>query len=131
VALSEEDGRRDCTAVAHITGGGITGQRGAPRAARTLRRGDPPRRSFETPEIFFEIQRRGQVSADEMVRVFNCGLGMVVVVDRQTPDRYRGRRWRAPQGLGAVSVIGKVRSGSGLGGLDVSDERERVLATPS
>ncbi len=37
--------------------------------------------SFETPEIFFEIQRRGPVSADEMVRVFNCGLGMVVVVD--------------------------------------------------
>jgi phosphoribosylformylglycinamidine cyclo-ligase len=37
--------------------------------------------SFTTPEIFFEIQRRGRVAADEMTRVFNCGLGMVVCVD--------------------------------------------------
>ncbi len=47
--------------------------------------------AFETPEIFLEIQRRGQVSAEEMVRVFNCGLGMVVVVDSDDTDTARNR----------------------------------------
>ena len=66
-------------AAAHITGGGILGNvvRILPEGLNAHIEMD----SFETPEIFFEIQRRGQVSADEMVRVFNCGLGMVVSVN--------------------------------------------------
>jgi phosphoribosylformylglycinamidine cyclo-ligase len=95
-------------AVAHITGGGIMGN-----VARIV----PPTRdavihldAFETPEIFFEIQRRGQVSAEEMVRVFNCGLGMVVVVDPDETDT-AVEEARA-HGLGAA-VIGNLRSGSG------------------
>ena len=66
-------------AIAHVTGGGIVGN-----VARVLP-GDLDAvidlDGFATPEIFFEIQRRGPVSAHEMVRVFNCGLGMVLVVD--------------------------------------------------
>jgi phosphoribosylformylglycinamidine cyclo-ligase len=95
-------------AAAHITGGGILGNVG-----RIL----PPTRdavihmeSFETPEIFYEIQRRGQVSADEMVRVFNCGLGMVVAVDADDTDA----AIEVVRAAGiTVSVIGHVRSGSG------------------
>ena len=49
--------------------------------------------SFETPEIFFEIQRRGAVAADEMVRVFNCGLGMVVALDPSVAEA--ALTWRA------------------------------------
>lgn len=95
-------------AAAHITGGGILGNVG-----RIL----PPTRdavihmeSFETPEIFYEIQRRGQVSADEMVRVFNCGLGMVVAVDADDTDS--AIEVARATGL-TVSVVGHVRSGSG------------------
>ncbi|MDE3108245.1 MAG: phosphoribosylformylglycinamidine cyclo-ligase, partial [Acidobacteriota bacterium] len=40
----------------------------------------------ETPEIFFEIQRRGPVSADEMVRVFNCGLGLTLALEASRVD---------------------------------------------
>jgi phosphoribosylformylglycinamidine cyclo-ligase len=71
-------------ACAHVTGGGIVGN-----VARIL----TPRLdalidmdSFPTPEIFFEIQRRGRVHADEMVRVFNCGLGMVVALEASAAD---------------------------------------------
>ena len=66
-------------AVAHITGGGIVGN-----VARLLTRDLDAvidMDSFATPEIFFEIQRRGPVASEEMVRVFNCGLGMVVALD--------------------------------------------------
>jgi len=71
-------------AAAHITGGAswATSLRIVPP---TRGRRDPPRR-LRDPEIFFEIQRRGQVSADEMVRVFNLRVRMVVVVDADDTD---------------------------------------------
>jgi phosphoribosylformylglycinamidine cyclo-ligase len=68
----------DVRAVAHITGGGIPGN---------LNRVLPPgadaevdASTWEPPRIFGEIQRLGGVDPDEMARVFNMGIGMVVVV---------------------------------------------------
>ena len=94
-------------AAAHITGGGIVGN-----VVRVL-----PERldahidmaSFETPEIFFEIQRRGQVSPDEMVRVFNCGLGMVIAVDPDAADAALSLAHN--EGITAT-IVGDVRTGN-------------------
>ncbi len=65
-------------AFAHITGGGLPGN--LPRVLPdgcgvVLDRG-----SWPVPRVFSEIQRRGDVSDDEMARVFNLGLGMVAIV---------------------------------------------------
>jgi phosphoribosylformylglycinamidine cyclo-ligase len=65
-------------ALAHITGGGFPGN--LPRVlpaglGARLRRG-----SWEVPALFRLIQRGGGVSDEEMVRTFNMGIGMVVVV---------------------------------------------------
>jgi phosphoribosylformylglycinamidine cyclo-ligase len=65
-------------AVAHITGGGLGGN--LPRAlppgvGAAVRRG-----SWPVPRIFEEVQRAGAVSDEEMARVFNLGIGMVVAV---------------------------------------------------
>jgi phosphoribosylformylglycinamidine cyclo-ligase len=95
-------------AAAHITGGGIVGN-----VARILTVGLDAfieMDSFETPEIFFEIQRRGRVHADEMVRVFNCGLGMVVAIDADAVDV--AIELSRANGVVAM-VVGSVRSGSG------------------
>jgi len=94
--------------VAHITGGGIVGN--VPRML-------PPHldavidvTSFETPEIFFEIQRRGKVTSSEMLRVFNCGLGMVLSV---APGHVESVIEIAHE-FGVVgNEIGTVRSGNG------------------
>jgi phosphoribosylformylglycinamidine cyclo-ligase len=94
-------------AVAHITGGGIVGNvvRLLPDDLDAV----IDMESFPTPEIFFEIQRCGPVSADEMVRVFNCGLGMVVAVD---PSVAASAVTLAHSlGVGA-SLVGSVRAGS-------------------
>jgi len=72
----------DLHSVAHITGGGIVGN--VPRALPDHLDAVIDMNSFVTPEIFFEIQRRGDVSAEEMVRVFNCGLGMTLCVDESS-----------------------------------------------
>jgi phosphoribosylformylglycinamidine cyclo-ligase len=68
----------DVRAVAHITGGGIPGNlvRVLPKGADAV----VDRGTWEAPRIFGELQRLGGISDDEMAKVFNMGLGMIVVV---------------------------------------------------
>jgi len=66
-------------AMAHITGGGLTDN--VPRVlphglAARIRPG-----SWEVPAIFRFLRDRGDVEIDEMFRVFNMGIGMVLVID--------------------------------------------------
>jgi phosphoribosylformylglycinamidine cyclo-ligase len=68
----------DVRAVAHITGGGIPGNLNRVLPPGTDAEVDPS--TWEAPRIFGEIQRLGGVDPDEMARVFNMGIGMVVVV---------------------------------------------------
>ena len=37
--------------------------------------------SWQIPELFLAIQEHGEVDVEEMFRVFNMGIGMVLVVD--------------------------------------------------
>lgn len=94
-------------AVAHITGGGIVGNvvRLLPDDLDAVINME----SFSTPEIFFEIQRRGPVAAEEMVRVFNCGLGMVVALDPGAAEA--AVTLSRASGVDA-SLVGEVRPGS-------------------
>src|SRR5690606_30549353 len=65
-------------AVAHITGGGLAGNivRVLPEDAAAV----VDTTTWEQPRIFSEIQRLGSVELDEMRRVFNCGIGMVLAL---------------------------------------------------
>ena len=64
--------------VAHITGGGFPGNvpRVLPKGVQA--RIDPSR--WPRPPIFGWLQRRGGIDEAEMLRVFNCGIGMVLIV---------------------------------------------------
>ena len=64
--------------LAHITGGGITGN--VPRCLPPGTRAVIDGKSWPRPELFQWLQREGNVAEDEMHRVFNCGIGMAVVV---------------------------------------------------
>jgi phosphoribosylformylglycinamidine cyclo-ligase len=64
--------------IAHITGGGLT-----ENIPRVLPRGMSAvlqRNKWSLPEIFGWLQRQGNVPDGEMHRVFNCGVGMVLIV---------------------------------------------------
>lgn len=69
-------------AMAHITGGGLPGN--VPRVLPSGTEAAVDRRSWTVPPVFVEIARSGRVSADEMFRTFNMGIGFVVIVP---PDR--------------------------------------------
>jgi phosphoribosylformylglycinamidine cyclo-ligase len=64
--------------LAHITGGGITGN--VPRCLPQGTRAVIESKSWPRPELFQWLQREGGVAEDEMHRVFNCGIGMALVV---------------------------------------------------
>ena len=72
----------DIRAIAHITGGGLT--ENIPRVLPEGCRAVIARGSWKPPAVFGLIQSCGRVDDDEMARVFNLGIGLVLVV---SPDR--------------------------------------------
>ncbi len=65
--------------MAHITGGGITGN--VPRVLPENVTAVIEQSAWTLPPLFQWLQKEGNVADDEMHRVFNCGIGMVVIVD--------------------------------------------------
>ena len=65
-------------AIAHITGGGIT--ENLPRVFPSGVRAQVRRSAWFVPPIFQAIARLGQVEREEMYRVFNMGIGLILVV---------------------------------------------------
>ena len=64
--------------MAHITGGGITGN--LPRCLPESVAAQVDATSWTRPPLFDWLQQVGNVEPDEMLRTFNCGIGMCVVV---------------------------------------------------
>ena len=95
-------------AAAHITGGGIPGNLG--RVLRADIDAVVDRGAWDEPKVFAEIRRLGDVDEAEMARVFNLGIGMVLVVDAPGADGVVDALGTA--GCDAV-VIGTVTDGSG------------------
>jgi phosphoribosylformylglycinamidine cyclo-ligase len=64
--------------LAHITGGGLV--ENVPRILPDTVMAVLDRSTWTRPAVFDWLQRAGEVADAEMHRVFNCGIGMVVVV---------------------------------------------------
>ena len=67
--------------MAHITGGGLT--ENVPRVLPENVKAVIEQSRWQRPKLFDWLQREGNVAESEMHRVFNCGIGMVVVVARE------------------------------------------------
>jgi len=95
-------------AVAHVTGGGLAGN--LPRVLPADLDAEVDLGAWERPRIFSEVQAAGGITEDEMRRVFNLGIGMVLALERADSDA----------GLDALRtggaeplVIGRLVAGSG------------------
>ena len=66
-------------ALAHITGGGLLENvpRVLPKGLHALIQAD----AWEQPRLMAFLQAQGAIEPQEMARTFNCGIGMVIVVD--------------------------------------------------
>lgn len=69
---------------AHITGGGFVDNlpRILPKNCKVI----IEKSSWEKPFIFKFFQEIGKIAEEEMYRVFNCGVGFVLIVDRESLD---------------------------------------------
>jgi phosphoribosylformylglycinamidine cyclo-ligase len=94
-------------ALAHITGGGLSDN--IPRVLPEGLEAVLERRSWQQDPLFEWLQRTGRISAAEMYRTFNCGIGMIVIVPaaRAAPAvEFLAARGETAQ------LIGEVRAGS-------------------
>jgi phosphoribosylformylglycinamidine cyclo-ligase len=60
--------------------------------------------------VFEWLQSEGNVPEDDLLRTFNCGIGMVAVVERARADAVADALTAAGE---SVSVIGEITPGTG------------------
>ncbi|ARP80499.1 phosphoribosylformylglycinamidine cyclo-ligase [Bordetella genomosp. 9] len=70
--------------MAHITGGGLV--ENVPRILQADVAAELQRDAWKMPPLFSWLQQQGGVADAEMHRVFNCGIGMAIVVDAAQAD---------------------------------------------
>jgi len=75
----------DVHAISHITGGGLS--ENIPRVLPAETKAVIDRNAWQQPEIFNWLQKQGNVIPTEMIRTFNCGVGMVVCVAKEDVER--------------------------------------------
>jgi phosphoribosylformylglycinamidine cyclo-ligase len=90
--------------MAHITGGGLV--ENVPRVLRDNLTALLHRDAWSMPPLFTWLQQHGNVADDEMHRVFNCGIGMVVIVAKENADAAIAQLKAAGE---TVSRIGEIR----------------------
>ena len=69
-------------ALAHITGGGITDN--LPRVFGEHMQAEIDLSSWQLSPLFAWLQSEGNIAESEMLRTFNCGVGMILVVPAET-----------------------------------------------
>jgi len=91
--------------IAHITGGGITENlpRVIPKGCRAIVR----RGSWDVPPIFSLLKERGKISEEEMLRTFNNGIGMILIVRPKQMDDLMARFHSLGEKAFVIGEIGK------------------------
>lgn len=101
-------------AAAHVTGGGLPGN--VPRALPDGMEAVLDAGAWPVPPVFRWLAEAGKIAADEMLRVFNCGIGMVLVAAPEAADE--AARTLADAGED-VFRIGRLEARPGAAGLRV------------
>jgi phosphoribosylformylglycinamidine cyclo-ligase len=93
--------------MAHITGGGITGN--LPRVLPHGTAAVVDVASWDIPPLFRWLQRNGQVPIEDMMRTFNMGIGLIVVTARDKAEPFMEEL--AARGGRDARVIGEIVPG--------------------
>jgi phosphoribosylformylglycinamidine cyclo-ligase len=91
--------------IAHITGGGITENlpRVIPKGCRAVVR----KGSWDIPPIFAFLKERGKIPEEEMLKTFNNGIGMVLIVRAKEMDDLMARFHSLGEKAFMIGEIGK------------------------
>ena len=100
--------KRIVHAMAHITGGGLVGN--IPRVLPKNCDAIIKKNAWTVPNIFTFLQEKGPVEEAEMFRVFNMGIGFVLIVAEDFADSIAQKLTRYGE---KVYKIGKITTGTG------------------
>ena len=89
--------------VAHITGGGLV--ENIPRVLSAGLCARIEKSAWPMPPLFTWLQAQGNVADSEMHRVFNCGIGMVIVVNARDAARAQALLARAGERVWRIGVV--------------------------
>ena len=94
--------------MAHVTGGGITDN--LPRVLPDGLGATIDLGSWTPPALFRYLQETGNVSQEEMLRTFNCGLGYLVIISEKDTDKTLDAFTQAAE---SPRIIGRIGKGEG------------------
>jgi phosphoribosylformylglycinamidine cyclo-ligase len=94
--------------LAHITGGGLADNlvRVLPETVNAVLH----KSAWQRPALFDWLQKEGNVPEDDLLRTFNCGIGMTVIVRREDAELARELLEQAGE---TVTVLGEMAAGTG------------------
>jgi phosphoribosylformylglycinamidine cyclo-ligase len=93
--------------LAHITGEGLPGN--VPRVLPAGRKAVLKKGSWPVPPVFDWLQKQGDIDDQEMITVFNMGIGFTLIVDKKEAEKIQ---LRLIEELGVPTyVIGEVKKG--------------------
>lgn len=95
-------------ALAHITGGGFT--ENIPRVLPDGLDAEIDLASVEVPAVFKWLDKLGNIGATEMLRTFNCGVGMIVVVSPDEADAVTRSLQDAGETVAALGTLASSNS---------------------
>ena len=104
------DNKIKINGMAHITGGGFPDN--IPRVLPKAVSAEIDRSTWDPPTIFKFIERQGKVDHDEMYRVFNMGVGYVLIMPKTSLKRMAAVFRNIRQKWYKIGVI-RVRKGNG------------------
>lgn len=102
-------GNMDIHGLIHITGGGMPGN--IPRVLPENTSVIIDTSAWEVPPLFDFLMEKGGVSREEMFRVFNMGIGMVIIISEEDGEKLEGMdnlRWQPVRIGSVISGDGKV-----------------------
>ncbi|MEC9205952.1 MAG: phosphoribosylformylglycinamidine cyclo-ligase [Pseudomonadota bacterium] len=67
--------------IANITGGGLTGN--IPRIIPDGLKAEILLSSWKIPEVFSYIQQQASLNTKELLKILNCGIGMIIIIDKK------------------------------------------------
>ena len=89
--------------LAHITGGGLV--ENIPRVLSSGLSARIDKSAWPMPPLFSWLQQQGNVADSEMHRVFNCGIGMIIVVDACDAARAQALLTRAGERVWRIGEV--------------------------
>jgi phosphoribosylformylglycinamidine cyclo-ligase len=95
--------REPVHALAHITGGGLLDN--LPRVLPDGLRVRLDARNWSRPAVFEWLQQHGGIEADEMLRTFNCGIGMCAIVPAERAEAAREALIRAGETVWPIGHV--------------------------